>query len=77
MNLLRFEYSDLLLVKTSFLNVPKLQEVCFSVYRERDMHYIFQQLAKDLPNLRMLHVSISTKLVREKNEKIIVASFLK
>ena len=31
MNLLRFEYFDLLLVKTSFLNVPMLEEVCFSV----------------------------------------------
>ncbi|XP_075663255.1 uncharacterized protein LOC142632804 [Castanea sativa] len=39
-----------------FYEVPKLEEVYFQVSNEQSAHYIFHQLAKDLLNLRMLHV---------------------
>nr|POF03139.1 isoform 2 of f-box/lrr-repeat protein [Quercus suber] len=51
-----YEYYSTLWAKHSLLLVPKLEEVYCQVSHEQSAHYIFHQLAKDLPNLRMLHV---------------------
>nr|XP_023903783.1 F-box/FBD/LRR-repeat protein At1g13570-like [Quercus suber] len=56
LNLCRYEYYSTLWAKHSLLLVPKLEEVYCQVSHEQSAHYIFHQLAKDLPNLRMLHV---------------------
>ncbi|KAF3971888.1 hypothetical protein CMV_004558 [Castanea mollissima] len=55
-NLCRYEYYSTLWANHALLLVPKLEEVYFQVSHEQSAHYIFHQLAEDLPNLRMLHV---------------------
>ena len=67
LNLCRYEYYSSLWAKHSLLLVPKLEEVYFQVNHEQSAHYIFHQLAKDLPNLRMLHVVTVVNWVCAKN----------
>ena len=67
LNLCRYEYYSSLWAKHSLLLVPKLEEVYFQVNHEQIAHYIFHQLAKDLPNLRMLHVVTVVNWVCAKN----------
>ncbi|KAL0001731.1 hypothetical protein SO802_015512 [Lithocarpus litseifolius] len=49
-------------IKFSFIGVPKLQTVYFTVNQKRDMQYIFSQLAKDIPNLRTVTVNSTIDL---------------
>lgn len=64
MNLQYFIYKGPF-IKFSFIGVPKLQTVNFTVNQKRDMQYIFSQLAKDIPNLRTVTVNSTIDLVCE------------
>ncbi|XP_059626680.1 uncharacterized protein LOC132269496 isoform X2 [Cornus florida] len=63
-NLTTFEFSEILETKFSFSNVPKLEQVFFRGYYYDAIDSIFSELTRDLPELKILSLSMFTLYVR-------------